>query len=525
MLSLKAGEKGIEFIISKDKDVPQKFIGDGLRLEQVLINLINNAIKFTEKGEVILKVGLEKSDNKKVFLSFSVKDTGVGMTKDQLGRLFTAFEQADVSTTRKYGGTGLGLSISKSLIEKMGGKIQVTSEYGKGSEFYFTCALGVVSDSSPSFNAQAFPDSTPLRVLVADTNPKTCDVMREYLLGFGIDAALAVTKEAILELSQKTDFDLYIINYSSKYGDGIDIWSDIKDRIGSAHHPKAILTTSLVSPEITEKAIQNGFSDILTKPVTQSALYDSITKIFYKSKKSAKPAKDHSAIPEGFDKIKGAKILLVDDNDINRQIAKELLEIEGFVVDVAVNGRDAISKATQSTLYDLIFMDLQMPVMDGYTSSKKLRKNYAIKTPIIALSADALKGTAQAAKEAGMDDYIAKPIDKYKLFSKMVEYIAPGTRQAIEPVGRMEDVIPIELIENTLENIDTKDGLARINGNRMLYVSILNKFANSNRDFSKKLVTALAEKDIEEAKKDAAHHKRRSRKYRCNGACEQSKGA
>jgi PAS domain S-box-containing protein len=499
VLSLKAAEKGIEFVISKDKDVPQKFVGDALRLEQVLVNLISNALKFTGEGEVILKVRLEKMAKKNAILYFSVKDTGIGMTQEQLDRLFTAFEQADVSTTRKYGGTGLGLSISKSLIEKMGGSIDVTSKYGQGSEFFFTCPLGIVSGHASQ--KQVFSKTNPLNVLVADKNSSTSEVMRNYLSGFGIDAHLAATKKDVLELSRKENFDLYIINYKAEDGDGIDIWSDIKELMRFTHHPKAILTTSLNSHEITEKAIQNGFSDILTKPVTQSALYNSITKVFYKDEKPEKEIKDFTSLPKGLDEIKGARILLVDDNEINRQIAKELLEIEGFVVDVAADGREAISKTTQGTLYDLILMDLQMPVMDGYTSSKKMRKNYSIKTPIIALSADALKGTAQAAKKAGMDDYISKPIDKYKLFETLVKYIAPGKRDAAAPANRHESTIPQELIENTLENINTKDGLARIGGNRMLYVSILNKFADSNRDFPKKLLTALAEKNIDKAKR------------------------
>ena len=498
VLSMKAGAKNVELIISKDEKVPLGLVGDPLRLEQVLLNLANNAIKFTEKGEVIINVAVVEKTGKEAMLRFSVKDTGIGMTPKQLSKLFTAFVQADTSTTRKYGGTGLGLTISKNLVEMMCGKIDVMSEYGKGSEFFFTCPFKLSKIQKTRHDI--VPEKIKsLNVMVIEDNAYTREVMEGYLHSFGFSPVLVSCGEEALAEADKHRFDLLLIDYKMPGINGIETWTGIKEK--TDYMPKAVLVSSYSRQELYEDAVKAGFDDVLAKPISQSTLFNSIMNIFSEKKEEEKKTLTKRSYPEGFDRIRGAEILVVEDNEINQQVIKELLEIEGFWVDIADNGMVALNKTAHQNNYDVIFMDLQMPVMDGYTATKKIRGELKIKTPIIALSADAMEGTDAETKAAGMDDYISKPIDKGELFEMMVKYIAPKERKKKEDKKADTATVSEDTIKDTLKNIDVGDGLGRLGGNMELYLDILAKFAKNNTGFFAELKSLAEENNKEQSLK------------------------
>ncbi len=493
ILSLKAANMGIDFIISKEVDVPEGLIGDPFRLEQILVNLTNNAIKFTEKGEVIIKINVEKMTKKEVILKFSVKDTGIGMTKDQISKLFNAFTQADTSTTRKYGGSGLGLSISKNLVELMGGEINVQSQYGKGSEFYFTCPfkLSGVSQQRKEIKSSQLDK---IKILIVENNEHSREIIEKYLHSFGFNITMVSSSEEAITETINNLFDLIILNYKIPDENGIETYIKIKEK--STNIPKAMLISAYTKQEIVTQALKKGFNDVLAKPFTQSTLYDSIINILFKDNLIKKDVEKIINYPNGFDKIRGAKILVAEDNELNQQVIKELLEIEGFWVDLANNGQEAINKIIKNNHYDLIFMDLQMPIMDGYCATEKLRNQYNVKIPIIALSADVMQEIETDTKKVGMNAHLAKPIDKIELFKMMVKYIKPFAREKKKTVKKIESLISLEMLNKTLKNLDVKDGLSRLNNDIELYVNILRKYSNNYSNFVDELKKLIDEKNI-----------------------------
>ncbi len=498
VLSLKAGDKGIEFIISKQEDIPYGLVGDPHRIEQVLLNLANNAIKFTEKGEVFIKIEAEKVKKKSVVLKFIVKDTGIGMTETQLSGLFKPFVQADASTTRKYGGTGLGLSICKKLVYLMGGSIWAESEFGKGSEFVFTCPFKISREINSK--EKAVPKQIEnLKVLIAEDNEYAREVLDKYLSAFNIQAELTSSGEEAVSKAKKEDFDLLLFDYKMGGITGIEAWKKIKQMAKKV--PKIILISSYGRQELYDEALKTGIDEVMQKPITQSSLYNKIVGLYIDGKAEKETSK--SVYPKGFDDIRGAKILVAEDNEINQQVVKELLEHEGFWVELVGNGQLAAEKMKYHEEYDLIFMDLQMPVMDGYKATKTIREDYGVKTPIIALSADAMEGTIQKAKKAGMDSYIAKPIDKKQMFEVMVEYILPDKREIRQSAENENKATEIseEVLIRKLNLIDAGDGLTRVGGNKELYISILKKFADSNKTFGSELIYLCEQGNLDEMKK------------------------
>jgi len=493
MLSMKAATVGIDFIISKEVDVPDGLIGDPFRLEQILVNLTNNAIKFTEKGEVIIKINVEKRTKKEVILKFSVKDTGIGMTKEQISKLFKAFTQADTSTTRKYGGSGLGLSISKNLVELMGGKISAQSQYGKGSEFFFTCPFKLSGVAQPRKEIKP-TKLKKIGILIVEKNEYSKEIIEKYLHSFGFNTTMVSSSEEAITETSNNSFDLIILNYKIPDQNGIDTYKKIKEK--STNIPKAILVSAYPTQELLTEAVSEGIYDVLTKPFTQSTLYDAIINILFNDNLIKKDIEEAINYPNGFEKIRGAQILVVEDNELNQQVIKELLEIEGFWVDLANNGQESINKIIESNHYDLIFMDLQMPIMDGYSASEKLRNQYNVKTPIIALSADVMEEIEIDTKKAGMNGHIAKPINKQELFQIMVKYIKPLIREKKEIKNKVKSLISIEMLNNNLKNFDIKDGLTRLDNDIELYVNILSKYSKNNSNFVSELKKLINEKDL-----------------------------
>ncbi len=488
LVTLKAEEKGLEVIFSTAKEVPMSLVGDPLRLGQILINLSNNAVKFTEKGEVVVSTEVLEKNTDNVTLKFTVRDTGIGLTEKQIGKLFQSFSQADGSTTRKYGGTGLGLTISKKLVEMMDGEIWVESEHGKGSSFIFTAKLGRQAQEKEKVLIPSV-DLRGMRVLVVDD----CDTSRETLqvalesMSFKV-TTVASGKEAIAELERcagdapEKHYQLVLMDWKMPKMNGIETTSRIKADPKLPKAPTVIMVTAYGREEVMKQADAVGMDGFLIKPVSNSTLFDTIMEVFGKSVERKSRSETHGLThAKGLERIRGAKILLAEDNEINQQVATELLEQAGMVVTVANNGREAVEKVNEFE-FDLVFMDVQMPEMNGLEATAAIRKIPKFKDlPIVAMTAQAMAGDREECLEAGMDDYVTKPIDTKELFSALVKWIEPGEREVV-----IKEVSPdtagktVDMAVPELEGIDTKAGLQRIGGSEKLYKDLLIKFHDSN---------------------------------------------
>jgi two-component system sensor histidine kinase/response regulator len=517
LISQKAQEKDLEFSIRVDKDVPNNLIGDPTRVGQILTNFCSNAIKFTEKGEILVDVEVQKELEDKIKLRFAVSDTGIGLTTEQKDKLFQSFSQADASTTRKYGGTGLGLTISKKLANLMGGDAWVESEKGKGSIFYFTAIFGIQQnqESKDYFDSV---DLKGLKVLVCDDNHTSREILCEALEAFSFrPTAVASGMEAIdlLIASQDEPFELVVMDWRMPGMDGIEASRIIRQE-KAMQTPMIIMVTAFGKEEIAKQAEEAGINGFLAKPVSYSSLFDSIMNVFGKAGSHKKIRTDKGMKHlESLKLIAGARILLTEDNETNQQVATELLDSAGMVVEIANNGQEAvemISRAEQG-YYELVLMDLQMPVMDGYTATVEIRK---LKSPdeliILAMTADVMEGVRERCAEIGMQGFVMKPIDPDELFGALVNWIpeikAEGRRQKAEisdkeQVTGMKEKVKIEDLPQ-FERIDTLDALRRVGGNVGLYLKLLKKFrAKGDGHFSE--IQTAAEGDDNELSVRLAH--------------------
>ncbi len=490
----KAHEKGLEFLAHVAPCLPERFLGDPLRLGQILTNFVNNAVKFTERGEIRLDIELAERTGEKAQLKFSVRDTGIGMTPEQSARLFQPFTQADMSTTRKHGGTGLGLTICRRLVELMGGRIWLESEPGAGSTFYFTVWLGV---GSAAGSGRLVPEKLArLRVLVVDDNPAACEILQEPLstLANRVDT-VASGKEAIAAIRQHDaaePYDIVFMDWRMPGMDGLQASRHIKSDETLSHPPAIVLVTAFGREEVREEAERLDLDGFLVKPVTKSMIVDTLVNVFSEAGEEAAS----TAEGEQASRLRGARILLAEDNEINQQIATELLEGAGATVTVADNGREAVeilSNGQQPPPFDLVLMDLQMPEMDGYQATAKLRADPRFRTlPIIAMTAHATIEERQRCLAAGMNDHVSKPIDPGNLFETVGRYTRepagpppPAPAAAAEP----PDGLP------SIAGLDTKDGLSRVAGNRKLYLDLLRKFADQQGPAPDRIAEALARND------------------------------
>lgn len=503
LMAQKIQEKGLEFSIHIAKDVPLKLVGDPLRIGQILTNYCSNASKFTEEGEVFVNVYVEEYFGDKVKLIFAVRDTGIGMTAEQIDKLFAKFAQADSSTTRKYGGTGLGLAISKSLAELMGGEVWAESEPGKGSTFYFTAILGV-QFSQTRVEFQTSFDLHNLNVLVCDDNETSRIILKEALESFSFKVTLSSSGQEAVDIIKKNKerpFDLVLIDWKMPELDGLETSKIILSE--NSHTPTIIMVTSFGREELAEKAMEIGIKGFLIKPISNSVLFDTIMQVFGKEIRTKRDyIEKGQKYNEAIEKIKGAKILLAEDNEINQQVAKEILEDAGFIVEIANNGLevlDKLSKPDAANLYDLVFMDLQMPEMDGITATIEIRKiNRLDSLPVVAMTADAVTGVQAKCFDAGMQDYIAKPIAPDEVLRILVKWIAPGTRGETKRNLFSKEFNPAADVP-VLKNINTEMGLQRIGGNSKLYLKLLDQFYESNINIVEQIKTAIRNNDKEQA--------------------------
>jgi signal transduction histidine kinase/CheY-like chemotaxis protein len=520
LVGIKTQEKGLELLFKTDSSAPTALIGDPLRLGQILINLSNNAVKFTDTGEIVVSTELIKKDGAQVKLKFSVQDTGIGMTAEQAAKLFQPFAQADSSTTRKYGGTGLGLTISKRLTEMMGGEIWVESERGQGSTFSFTANFGLGKETAKK-RLRPSKDLRGMKVLVVDDNATSRDIFQEMLESFSFEVSLAASgEEGITELeaaSKDKPFELVIMDWKMPGMDGIEASRRIKEHGGFSKIPAIVMVTAYGREEVMQQAEAVGLEGFLLKPVSPSMLFDATMQAFGEAvPETSRVAQKHEQEAEALKHIRGAHVLLVEDNEINQQVAKEILEGAGLNVALATNGQEAVN-AVKENEYDAVLMDVQMPVMDGYTATREIRNLKSTRLsssqaeirniPIIAMTAHAMAGDEDKSLEAGMNGHVTKPIDPDQLFSTLQKWIKPSKKrvQVQQPAVSVEhpesdNGAPEEdQLPESLPGFDLKDGLKRLQGNKKLYRKLLSNFAADYHDVTNQIRAALDAKDFEQA--------------------------
>ena len=422
---LRAADKGLELLTEIEADVPPALVGDPLRLGQILQNLCGNAIKFTEKGEVVVRVQVDAVEDGAAVLRFCVRDTGIGLSAEQQGRLFQPFSQADMSTTRRFGGTGLGLSICKRLAEMMGGRIGVDSEVGRGSTFWFTARLGVGQAPVPSQGvAAAAVDLARLRVLVVDDNPSSRAILAKYLASAGIAVEEAASgQEAIDAIAAgERPFDAMLLDWRMPGLDGLETARRIRALGASA--PEIIMVTAYDREDVLRRSREQGMAAFLVKPVSQRTLLDTLGRVLGRAAAPAAVPAAAKAIPADWP---GVRVLLVEDNEINQEVACGILELAGFAITVAGDGRQAVDLVERRGDFAAVLMDVQMPVLDGYGATRAIRRLPAGKgLPIIAMSAGAMVGDRERALAEGMDDYVTKPLELAELFAVLRRWIAPA---------------------------------------------------------------------------------------------------
>jgi two-component system sensor histidine kinase/response regulator len=564
LVGIKTQEKELELLFNTDPSVPTALVGDPLRLGQILINLSNNAVKFTDSGEIVVSTDLIKKDDTQVTLKFSVRDTGIGMTAEQAARLFQPFAQADSSTTRKYGGTGLGLTISKRLAEMMGGEIWVESEPGRGSTFSFTANFGLGKEKAKKrFKPSA--DLRGMKVLVVDDNATSRGILQEMLESFSFEVILAASgQEGLTELekaSASRPIDLVIMDWQMPGMDGIEASRRIKNHRGLSKIPAIVMVTAYGREEVMQHTQEIRLEGFLLKPVSPSTLFDTIMQTFGKAAPEvARVAQGKKQEAKALANIQGARVLLAEDNEINQQVAREILEGAGLNVTVVNNGLEAVNAVTENN-YDAVLMDVQMPVMDGYTATRKIRElqlkaqspkleaqssklkaedrlqktenreqrrgvgassvlspqsselppsNLQPPTsnlPIIAMTAHAMAGDEQKSIDAGMNGHVTKPIDPDQLFATLQKWIKPV---AARPDARKPQPVDITIepdqsrpneneLPPSLPGFDLVAGLARLMGNHRLYRKLLLDFGASYGGVAGEIREALAADDFNQA--------------------------
>lgn len=508
LLGLKAQQKDIELILHLPSELPIFVMGDPLRLEQILINLINNALKFTSEGMVSLIISTLHRDPQRIHLQFEIRDTGIGISPEQQAKLFNAFSQADSSTTRQFGGTGLGLTISKQLINLMEGDIWVESETGQGSSFIFDAWFDMPEDLSLNQQIRIAPENLgPLSVLVIDDQAIVLEILKDYLVSFGFEVTTQLAspntlKNMIEALKQENPYDLLLVDWKMPQINGIELLKACWEQ--HTWQSKSILMTSYGREDVLTQVGNEFIDGLVLKPITPSQLFDTIIHVF-----SDQAAQDYiSSIKKNLNSqidlssVQGAHILLVEDNPINQQVAQELLTAEGFIIDIANNGQEALD-VLRPNKYDLILIDLQMPVLDGYATTRRIRENADYNNlPIIAMTADAIQGIREKALASGMNDYVTKPIELNSLFTALKKWLPYRSAQiqtdashtnahrATEPAHTPKELPNMPNMPN-LPGVEVDEALARLAGNEGLYLKLLKQFSETLPETLHTIETAL----------------------------------
>jgi signal transduction histidine kinase/DNA-binding response OmpR family regulator len=487
LFTLKASEKNLEFVVGAAPAMPDHFVGDPLRLGQVLLNLVNNAIKFTQAGFVQLYVEQlqNASRNGKTVLRFSVEDSGIGMSTEQMEKLFQPFSQADHSTTRNFGGTGLGLTISQRLVAQMGGVISVTSHRGAGSCFRFE--IGLKHQESAVEPLRLIPEQLiGLKILVVDDSSQAREWLRDQLTALRFDVATADSGEVALERLRREKFSPIMMDWMMPGIDGIETTRRIRSDIALEQIPEVIMVTAHGREAIQEAAEAVGVRRFLIKPVNPSVLFDTILETLGANPPRAEQREKEPPRIIG-EALQGVRVLLSEDNQINQALAIDMMASAGIRTDVANNGIEAL-KLVETALYDAILMDIEMPEMDGYTAARKIRERMGdAAPPIIAMTAHASQDHRQRCLDAGMADFITKPI----LFDELLATLKKWAKNVAMPTTAPNTGAAAP----TSEEIDVRTALARMNGNAGLLKKLLIMFPDTHAYSHAELRTALESGD------------------------------
>ncbi len=451
------GQKMLELVYDIAPEVPRHLKGDPLRLGQILINLVNNATKFTERGEIVVSAAVELRDGENVCLSFSVRDTGIGMSAETCSQLFKSFSQADSSITRQYGGTGLGLAICKKIVELMGGSIRVESTPGVGSIFYFTVNMEANVLQTPV--CSRITELAGKRVLIVDDCNTSCEILSAMLQHSNfITEAVASARVAIETLERAsaefTPFDLILMDWRMPEINGIEAARLIKVNSRLSRIPAILMVTACGQDEVMHQAIEAGLDGYLHKPVNESVLYNAIADIFIGASGDSAFTAPTTQRTKLVAPLAGRRVLLVEDNIVNRELACELLADMGIEVAEAANGQDGVRRAINEQ-FDLILMDLQMPVMDGLTATREIRSHpHMLTVPIIAMTAHAMNGDRERSLQAGLNDHLTKPIDPQKLADTLKHWLPVANDSAAYPLLRLREEGTFLLLPDHLPPFD-----------------------------------------------------------------------
>ncbi len=503
----KADEKDLELLFDIDAKVPMYLIGDPTRIQQIIINYMNNAIKFTEEGQVVLKLKFITEDKTHVLLHFAVSDTGIGISEEQISALFSSFQQADSSITRKYGGTGLGLAICKNLAVMMGGEVGVESKIGEGSTFWFTARLvkgNTIVDS-------LVPDKelNGKRILVVDDNLYVCNVMTTILDNLHFQSHSVLSGQAAIEeikhaASLGKPYDLILLDLKMPHMDGIEAAKAI-NALHLDQRPRLIMVTSASMSEIGIRAKDVGIEHVLIKPISPSTLFDAVVTTFGKTMAISNNAKEFS-MGQKLSHLRGAHLLIAEDNEINQDVITELLAEIGVKATIAENGEEAIRQLKLHS-FDGVLMDMQMPIMDGVSATRHIRQIEKFQSlPIIAMTANATKEDRETCLSAGMNDHISKPVNPETLWQTLSRWIKQkSVFNETNQENQSDDIVSLrnDCLEklSRIPGLNVKVGLTHVAGKSSLYLNLLQKFSFQHKEMPEKIRQALLDRDFNSAER------------------------
>lgn len=501
LIGEKCAAKGLELIFDIDPELPDSLIGDPLRLGQVLINYANNAVKFTESGEILVRVRALSQTAERLRMRFEVEDTGIGLSAEQQAKLFQSFQQADSSTTRKYGGTGLGLAISRKLAELMGGEVGVNSTLGQGSTFWFSAELGIGSEQ-PARTLLPEPDLRGRRVLVVDDNPHARLIQAEMLRSMSFVVSEADSGQAGLDLATEAvaagqPYAIAFVDWKMPGMNGLDTCRQLAKLTPA---PKPVIVTAYGREEVFREAERIGIQLILVKPVSPSLLFDAaIRALGGEAAEYDAPRRAASIGHTDLSSIRGARVLLVDDNDLNQQVGRDLLEGAGLQVSIAEDGQQALDQLAEAE-FDLVLMDMQMPVMDGLTATRLIRAEpHWAALPVLAMTANAMSSDRERCLEAGMNDHLAKPIDPDELFKLLLAWIPARASPAVPPASLAHAAVAEPEAMLQIAGVDVAAGMRRVLNKRAAYEGMLRKFVQGQAD-----AVAQTEQQLAHGNREAA---------------------
>jgi len=485
-VGMKAEDKGIELVFALAPGLPTTLEGDPMRLGQVLLNLGNNAVKFTERGEIVVTVEEVESDETSVRLRFEVRDTGIGIDEEQQQRLFQPFSQADSSTSRRYGGTGLGLTICRHLVRMMGGEIALQSHPGQGSCFRFDARFGLPAQPAPADEPARSVRLHGLRVLIADDNDVAREILVQLTRTFGMLPSAVADGGSALQAVQQADarnqpFQLLLLDWKMPGMDGVDCLAVLTNTTLRHPPPAVLMLTAFSRDEVSRRlgVARVAAAETLTKPVSPSTLLDAcLGALHLPGQHALRAERREEALAEHCASLAGGHVLLVEDNAINQEVARDMLERAGIILRTAENGLEALDRLEHEH-FDLVLMDCQMPVMDGYAATRALRQQPRWRDlPVIAMTANAMVGDRERVLAAGMNDHIAKPIRADELFATLVRWMPRTTRHG--------DAAPV---------LEARALTAALRGNEALYARLARMFVDHETSFDEHFAAMRAAGD------------------------------